>query len=337
MTTQLSASGADRSEQWRQVLSDSFVPVELLPPDSRDVSGSVSSKRAGNLFVSDVTSSAIEITRHARMIGKSGTEYLHVAVSRRGYGVLSQDGRQACMRPGEPVIYETARPFRVKFDEPWQATVLTVPRDMVAMTSNESSGLTARPLSRGSRMNDTVTRAILDMADLIDGVPAALAPRLLVDLTDLALALVHGDARRQAQVADLTTNMNRPTAPRRLVLLAQVKDYIDENLPDPALSPSIIAAANHISLRYLYALFADEPDSVSGYVRRRRLRRCAQNLSDPNLVGVTVAILARRAGFADLSGFGRAFKSTFGHSASSYRSTALSQLDPAKTTSPLDD
>jgi AraC-like DNA-binding protein len=322
LTTRGIAEG-ERGEFWREALSRSFVPVELVLSGDVGVFGSVRAERVGEVSVADVSSSALEIRRHPRLIGSADDELLHVAVSRRGYGYLSQDGREVCMRPGEPVIYETPRPFHVRFDEPWEATVLTVPRELIALTQAESSRVTARPLPKGSRLNATISRAILDMTGYFDSIPAALAPRLLIDLTDLALALVRDEARRQERVVDLTTSISWAPGPRRLRLLSQIKDDIEQNLTDPALSPSVIAAVNHISIRYLYKLFADESLSVSGYIRQRRLRQCAHNLGDPNLAGIPVAVLARRAGFGDIRGFGRAFKAAYGSTPTEYRTAAM--------------
>jgi len=109
------------------------------------------------------------------------------------------------------------------------------------------------------------------------------------------------------------------TATARLCRTGRIKDHVERNLADPALCPASIAAAHHISVRYLHKLFAAEQLTVSGYLRGRRLRRCALQLRDPRLAGVPIAVLAGRAGFGDLSGFGRAFKTSFGLTPSQYR------------------
>jgi AraC-like DNA-binding protein len=290
---------------------------------AHEVFGSVRADRVGAVSVADVSSSALEIRRQQKMIGSSDQELLHVAVARHGFGYLRQDGREVWMRPGEPVIYETARPFQVRFDEPWEASVITVPRSMIALSRAESSELTARPLSKGMPLNSALSSAVLDMVDYIESIPAALAPRLLTDLADLALALVRNEVRRQEQVADLTTSMRWTAQPRAEALVTQIREYVEANLSDPALSPTKIAAANHISLRYLHKLFASESMSISAYVRQRRLHQCAHNLSDPGLAGIPVTVLARRVGFGDFRGFGRAFKATYGMCPTDYRMAAL--------------
>jgi AraC-like DNA-binding protein len=69
--------------------------------------------------------------------------------------------------------------------------------------------------------------------------------------------------------------------PPRHVLLLRVQAFIEERLGDPALSPGMIAAANHISLRYLHKLFEPQSRTVAGFIRERRLERCRRDLADP--------------------------------------------------------
>ncbi len=46
-------------------------------------------------------------------------------------------------------------------------------------------------------------------------------------------------------------------------LVAGVRAHIDDRLADPELSPASIAAAHHISVRYLHRLFAQEGTTVA--------------------------------------------------------------------------
>ncbi len=74
-----------------------------------------------------------------------------------------------------------------------------------------------------------------------------------------------------------------PPIGRRDDLLMRVKAYIEAKLADPELSPEQIAHACSSSVRGLHRLFAeDPPGSVSHYLWRRRLIRCAEALRDPS-------------------------------------------------------
>ena len=75
---------------------------------------------------------------------------------------------------------------------------------------------------------------------------------------------------------------------------AHVIGYMRAHLDDPQLSRSSIAAAHHMSARTLDRLFADQPWSVSGLIRRERLEAVRRDLEDPLLRHRSVAALAAR-------------------------------------------
>ncbi|MEV8638975.1 helix-turn-helix domain-containing protein [Streptosporangium sp. NPDC051023] len=102
-------------------------------------------------------------------------------------------------------------------------------------------------------------------------------------------------------------------------LLPRIRAYIDDNLGDPGLSPETVAAAHHISTRYLYKLFARQGISVARWIRQRRLERCRMDLSNPSLGGRAVGEVGAHWGFADSSYFSRVFRETYGCSPRAYR------------------
>jgi AraC-like DNA-binding protein len=107
--------------------------------------------------------------------------------------------------------------------------------------------------------------------------------------------------------------------------LRQIQVYIDMHLADPDLSPKRIAAANRISLRYLYKLFLHAKCAVNEWIRERRLARCAEALVSPAQANRNIAEIAYAWGFNDLSHFNRMFKRRFGVSPRGYRRIADSE------------
>jgi AraC-like DNA-binding protein len=65
---------------------------------------------------------------------------------------------------------------------------------------------------------------------------------------------------------------------------------------DPTLTPAMIAAAHHVSVRYLYRLFETEQSRVAAWIRQRRLERCPRDLLDPALRTQPVSAIAGRWG-----------------------------------------
>lgn len=299
-------SARERPEAWRQAMSEAFVPLAVGELDRERFTGELRTDQIGELMVAQLNSSAQQISRTPRLIKDSDRELWQIAVSHRGTARLDQDNRQAELGPGDLVIYETARPFRWSFPAPWSATVFTLPRGAVPLTVAESRQVTARRLAGGTGTTGVLSRFLLDLAEHRAMLPASQSRRLVADLAGLVVTLAAFDGGVE------------PADPRH-ALLAKVKDHIADNLADPTLCPATIASANHVSLRYLHVLFAGEPLSVSRYIRQQRLRRSAADLLDPRLADRSIAMVAARAGFGDLRGFGRAFKTAYGRTPGEYR------------------
>jgi AraC-like DNA-binding protein len=129
-----------------------------------------------------------------------------------------------------------------------------------------------------------------------------------------------GDERLPAVVLDVVTvtladRMDEPVvAPdvRRGHLMERVHSFIESHLGDPELTPAAVAAAHHISLRYLHKLFEPEPHGVAGLIRQRRLERCRHDLLDPAQADRPVAGIAAHWGFSSAAHFSRVFREAYG-------------------------
>ncbi|WP_256117847.1 helix-turn-helix domain-containing protein [Streptomyces sp. MnatMP-M27] len=121
-----------------------------------------------------------------------------------------------------------------------------------------------------------------------------------------------------------------PTETRNAVLLARIKAFIDHHLGDPELCPSAIAAHHHISVRTLHLLFQSEPETVSAWIRRRRLEHCHADLTDPRLRRRSISAIAARWGFLRPADFSRAFRAAYGVAPRELRQAALRSLPDAR-------
>jgi AraC-like DNA-binding protein len=94
--------------------------------------------------------------------------------------------------------------------------------------------------------------------------------------------------------------------------LPAVLAVVDALLRDPALGPALVARRCHLSLRSLHRLFADQPRTLAGHIRVRRLECARQALlrERPR----PVASIAAEFCFSDASVFARAFREEYGHS-----------------------
>jgi len=84
--------------------------------------------------------------------------------------------------------------------------------------------------------------------------------------------------------------------------------YIERNLRENRLSAGEISRAIGVSVRSLQRAFEESGDSVSAFIRLRRLARARDDLTS----GLTVSQVARRWHYTDPSHFSRSFKRHFG-------------------------
>ena len=118
---------------------------------------------------------------------------------------------------------------------------------------------------------------------------------------ELALLAVSG-------AADLMSN-NRSV---RASNLARAKRAIRARLDDVDLSPSAIARACGVSLRYLHDLFRDDGRTVCEYLQGERLRAARAMLERSAAGRATVTEVCLACGFATPSQFSTAFRRAFG-------------------------
>lgn len=100
--------------------------------------------------------------------------------------------------------------------------------------------------------------------------------------------------------------------PERAISFQHVKEFIQQHLGDPDLSPKTIAATHHISIRTLHRLFAGHGLTVATWIRASRLEHCRRDLIEPSPHIQPINVIGRRWGFTTASHFTRAFRAAYG-------------------------
>ena len=301
---------ASRLERVRHVVGDTVIPLEIRPRSEPGMLHyDLRADIAGVVKVAQVDEGPGEAARTPGLVSRSDPEVYQLLVRTRGVVLLEQDGRSALLRPGGMGLMDSSRPFRCAHSR-MRATCLTFPKTGPALPRNDVAALTGTriPARRGSAAVAT---------SLIRHLPHALAGCDEFErdrLGDLVLDLLN-----TALTARLGRDGLPPPTSRRRALLAPIYAYINEHLGGPDLRPATIAAAQHISLRYLHKLFEGEDRTVSGWIRHCRLERCRRDLRNPRTSALPVGTIEARWGFTDAAGFSRLFRAAYGVPPSRYR------------------
>jgi AraC-like DNA-binding protein len=311
---------SSRFEQWRHVVDETFGPAHLRPPSRTNVPeqlvvGDVGAVRVSELRIAYPTPSSdrCQAARTPRLIRQadSNPERYRVDLLVRGQLVVEQAGREAALGPGDFTVVDWSRPAR------WatateRAVSLLFPQALLPLPQDEVGRLSGVriPGDHGAgALFSSFTRQVVAHLDDYGAADGARLGTTMVDLLTAALA------------ARLDREDAIPSDTRQQAMRRRVHAFIEQRLADPALSPQMIAAAHHVSLRYLYKLFEAQPSGVAAWIRERRLERSRRDLLDPALAARPVRAIAARWGLTEPAAFSRLFRAAYGLPPAEYRRT----------------
>lgn len=297
-------------EAFRTTVSETFVPLLAETNAESAFRGNLSHAEFGALRLARVAAGSHVVRRSERMIRRSDPDYYKLTVQLAGEAWLSQAGRNAKLVPGDLALYDTTKPYELRFGGTFRMIVLMFPRSLLSVPERSVGHIIGRRIPGDHNLPRLIKPLVTGLLQHADQ-HVTQANGLLCD----ALVGLLG-----ATLADELALDTRPAAgPRQAARLDQIKGYIEDRLADPRLEPGDIALAHHISPRYLRKLFESEGESVSRWIRMRRLEHCRRDLARPDLYDKSVTEVANRWGFTDAAHFSRVFRRMYGQSPREYR------------------
>ncbi|MEU9606662.1 helix-turn-helix domain-containing protein [Streptomyces sp. NPDC048057] len=302
----------DRAEWFHDLVSRTVSPHRLAITDGATFTARAGTLSLGPLEMSLHSNSGHFAWRTPQLIRRGDPEHYLLALITQGTKTISQRRTDSRMGAGDVVLWDTSHPYVAQSPASGQTQmiVLHIPRDRMLLPEDRLDA------ALGSRFATTtgvaaVLREFLGSlrrhAD--EGSPAGreLLARTTLDLVTGALA-------QQLDLAD-----HVPSDTRKEITLRRIDAFIDHHLGDHELTPGVIAARHHVSVRTLHALFRSRGEAVAASITRRRLGRCRADLADPDQAHRPVHEIAARWGFVRPDGFSRAFRKAYGISPREYR------------------
>ncbi|MFH8470749.1 helix-turn-helix domain-containing protein [Streptomyces sp. NPDC017991] len=301
VTTPRDETEAGRFEFWRETVRHGFVPLEALPGRASDFHASLHTSHVGALQVSVVAAGPHSVAHTLRHIAGDQPDFVKVSLQLTGHCRLAQADRRTVLGPGDLALYDTRHPYTLDFDAAYRMLVLMFPRALLRMTEHDLARVNATSLACHEGLGPVVQPFLRGLAEQVQELERPGAQRLADSAVDLIGVLLtqHG-------------HTYGPDDDGRDALRQRIFLYMEQRLADPALGPDRIAAAHHISRRYLYKVLGDQGHTVSGWIRERRLAQCRRDLADPALAHLPVATIGGRWGMPDPAHFSHAFKARYG-------------------------
>ncbi|MEV0387378.1 helix-turn-helix domain-containing protein [Nonomuraea sp. NPDC050643] len=305
----------ERFAFWREMNAKLDVPYDLRC-DPRLESGFRA--RAGFSAFGPVRATLATVVPHSahrtpKLIRQADPELFELGCTVRGGGAVTQGGRHTDLGPGDLVLVDTSRPYQVEHAPHVpvnQVMLLHFPRSLLPLPSRELRRLSAVRIPGTQAIGALSAQFLLQLARHMPELSPPDTSRLsTLTLDVLTVVLAHA----------LDAEGGVPPHTRQRALMAQIHAFIRDHLGDPHLNPHAIAAAHHISLRYLHKLFQQEGRTVAGHIRERRLEQCRRDLADPRLAAHPIHAIAARWGFTGHAHFSQAFRGAYGLSPRQFR------------------
>jgi len=291
------APEAERLEAWRAA-----VPLyELsLPEGSGPASCRVSSDAwmLGAVIVTIWQLGPVRLTRSPDSGSAPAGGQLSLVLPRQGGWVCETLGRMLTVAPGQAILLDLSRPFRMTGNGN-EVVTLTLTRSALA-----SAGVSAGDV-HGLLIEGLAARVLADHVGWLIRQLAAMdardAPAAMTGTLAVIAACLGANPEPQS-----ATMRERDARVRR-----RVDRYIDENLGLRDLTSGRICRAVGVSRSVLYRAFAPL-GGVADHIRARRLEAAHALLEDP-ACRRTISGVASHLGFASDAHFSRAFKQRFGY------------------------
>ena len=305
---QQAADFHDTLSQARQVLDPAILRWRYEPRGIDWLVPDVTTRRLGAITVSRVSGGPCIGWRDRELIAEDQPDLVGVTCTLSGREFCSGGGHQRIVETGDISFFGSQEELRFEVLDWSSKLVILAPRSRF------------RAVAEGEELpGNGYIDCGSPLGAIIGSLLAALADRIS-DLDDTAAECVVESAL-DLVARSIVLQRRGPIAPRT-TLFRRITDYIDRNLRED-LTPSGIADAHRISVRYLHLLFSREGLTVSSWIRERRLLRCRDELGAADC-RVSLTQIAQRWRFCDSAHFSRQFKKRFGLSPKQWRGRSIS-------------
>lgn len=306
---------------FREGTSRSFLPWSTENRSERQFEARLESVRFENGLVGRIRSTPTQAIRTNAHIADSKIECVYASLRLFGNASIEQGKNFVIAKPGDLVIFDSSRPttHAALENSDSDAIALVIPKTELIKPVRDLSG--PYLIQKANILDPFLSCFSFITHNMYTSSRAEL--NALFDACVNLLPVAMGCYGHSSAVPSDLRSASRA--------LREIVDFIDENLENTELSARCAAGAFSISERYVHKLFSTLGITFSFYVTRRRLEHVSADLLNTTFRRKSIALVAYRWGFNDLSTFNRAFKELFGCSPRQFRACTghMAQSAPA--------
>ncbi|MFI7501357.1 helix-turn-helix domain-containing protein [Streptomyces sp. NPDC049687] len=312
----------DRFDLWRELLGRSR-SSEVVSDHAADFRAECRLMELGPVTVLPMGFMPARYRRSSAMVRRADPELYHLTLLLNGEIELDHAGRTTTFTRWDLHLADSSQPYDLRSADDRESPLVEgvgvdFPKGLLPLPEHQVRALLGRGLSGREGVGALLTEFLIGLARQADTIQPADASRLGTVVLDLISAWL-------ARALDAEGAL--PPETRQQALVRRVQAFIGQNLHDPELTPSAIAAAHHISLSYLHRIFQQQSpgETVAARIRHGRLEGARRELADPSLHTMPIHAVAARWGFTRASDFTRAFRAAYGRSPSEHRFEAAAE------------
>ncbi|WP_346285932.1 helix-turn-helix domain-containing protein [Zoogloea sp.] len=291
---------------WLDAVSEGFLPLDVEPGLKREFWGRIDSRDLGTTRMALVASQAHAVRRTDAQAARSEHNHLKALWLTGGRCEVEQGGNRSVLEAGQWAVYETGRPYTIRFADDSRFAVALMPIEVCADWCALGQQLCARALEV-----DPASRAALyTLMSVFESAFAAGTAGFEAVARSMAMLLSESLSVQGSALLPVDRGARR---------LQEASRFVAGRLDDPDLGPKELAEALHLSLRSVYALFNQAGTTPAAFIQDARLDRCRAALADPVHRNHSITEIALTHGFADSAHFSRLFKARFRETPSAWR------------------
>ncbi|MFG3296192.1 AraC family transcriptional regulator [Streptomyces sp. NPDC048179] len=310
---------ADRFPWWCEQMAQDIVPSTVSSPHADDFRSEVTVAELGPVLLTTIDYPELRSVRSSVLVRRSDPERYGLSLLLANDLYIAQRDNESRLCPGNLLLHDTSQPMDTRAlpgTGRGEMVMLQLPKSTLPLRPERLNPLLAQGISGGAGMSAVFARYIVGVAGAVGR--GEVGDREAARLGEVALDLAAATLASYIEAEDRLTPETR-----RQALLARIETFVELNLPDPELTPAVIAAHHHISLGYLHRLFQPRERTVAAWIRHLRIERARADLADPRLRHHPVHALGARWGFPHAADFNRAFRAVHGMPPGDYRRQSL--------------
>jgi AraC family transcriptional regulator, positive regulator of tynA and feaB len=312
------AASKNAGRAWHDFIDEKFGLSSVNIGDEATFAGDIRCSPLGFLTLAQLRASRELSERSKAQVARARNENFVIVLLRAGKLEITQAGRECRLGPNMFTLFDCNVPYTFRHGGPTEVVDVIVPAGAMRARLKAPEACLAQPRCAASGLARVMADMLPSLAREAPRIPGKAADDCAREVADM-MGVLFDSGGDDLPVGESAV---------RSAIYRRCAAFIENNLDDPRLGPANIAVAAGISVRYLHKIFRGSGESVGDHVRRLRLARSYEQLTDGRKTGLTIKEIAFRCGFKSPQHFSDAFRSHHGTSPTEARRTSLAAPSP---------